>query len=129
MKLHSPIRITPRLMAGVNIAGAWISIERDGETKDNRDRFRYAIDLPNYEYEDNDTASGVGGGTLQHQLVSLLNFLSAAGESYRYNGGYGDEDSNAQLFPEEVSLWASENEDALCEMQSELEENENLIEE
>ena len=41
MTLHTPMIITSRLLPGVKIADCTISLDRDGETQDGRDRFRY----------------------------------------------------------------------------------------
>jgi hypothetical protein len=126
MILHHPIIITARLLPGVEIAGSYVSIERDGETRDNRDRFRYYIDYRDSEFSGNDLSSGVGGGALQSGLASLFSFLSGFAESRRY----GNPDSDGwDLFPDELADWAMDNGDMFSLLSCELEEQENLIEE
>jgi hypothetical protein len=107
MKLHAPIIITPRLMAGVVVADGYVSIRFDGETGDGRARCFYAIDTPNCEHEARDLKSGVGDGTLQGMLDNLLIFMSAAGDRYeyarRFEGGHPDGDEDP--FPHPIMEW------------------------
>jgi hypothetical protein len=78
MEIKSPCIITPSLMAGVEIAGAWISIEySENPGREGRTRYRYQIVLPGGKEETGeDLESGVTGGNLQQGLESLLCFLS-----------------------------------------------------
>jgi hypothetical protein len=81
----------------------------DGETRDGRARYRYHIDGPELEHTSNDLKSGGGGGSLVQGMASLLSFLTAAAESYRYRKCDWDqigEDDNASLFPRSVVEWA-----------------------
>ena len=123
MKLHNPIIITPRLMAGVRVGDTFISIDYDGREPDGRTRYWYAIDAPDFEYEDNDLQSGCQGGNLQDGLVSLLCFLGSAGEGADYEP---DEDD---LFRQNIMAWCHDNYDELTSLQCEIEETDNLIEE
>lgn len=93
--------------------------------EDNRDRYQYHIDADGRSHSGCDLKSGCGGGTLQEGLESLLSFLSAAAESYRYKGMEGE---NSDLFPEWVDEWAAQHSDEIGMMRLELEENKDLIE-
>ena len=128
MKLASPIIITPRLLPGVRVGNAFISIECDGLSF-GRLRYRWHIDLPNgQEFTCNDLYSGVGAGTLQGGLSSLLSFLGAFAESHSYALRTGDEaGENSNLFPEELKDWAMENSEEIDMLSIELEENPYLI--
>ena len=132
MKIRCPLEITPRLQAGFRLGAgpniSWVSIQRE-QSQDFRDRFSYAIDLPGgFSHEAADLASGIGGCTLQGALVTLLSFFSAAADAYRYTQAGGDSD-NSDLFPPEIMEWASDNDDALQDIQAYLEDTPNMIEE
>lgn len=76
MILHTPFQITARLLPGVKVGTGWISIEFAGPTDDGRTRYQYHIDTPKFEHSASDLKSGVGGGSLQDGMVSLLLFLA-----------------------------------------------------
>ena len=122
--LKSPVMITSRLLPGVKVGNATISLERAGRL-DSRgaEVFRWFVDLDNREFSD-DEFSGRQG--IQGMLASLLCFLSAFAESWRYAGAKGE---NASLFPVELAEWAMQNADELGMLQLELEETPGLIEE
>lgn len=130
MKLHSPFKISSRLLPALEIGGASIQLEyskRPGS--EGRTRYYYTIDLPGHSTaQGQDLQSGCQGGNLREGFISLLSFLSAAGESFRYHRGM-KEDSNTDLFPKEVCQWAARFSDELTMAQIELEENPDLIEE
>jgi hypothetical protein len=119
LELTHPMTITPRLMAGLKVGKAFISIEYAGVSPDRRWIYRYHIDRGSREFTGEDLKSGVGGGSIQQGLTSLLSFLTAAAE-----GG-----ENADLFPPEIVEWAAENRDELSCLEIELEENRNLCRE
>lgn len=130
MTLTQPFMITARLMAGVKVDKTFISIEPAGATKDGRLKCRYYIDTPEWEFEGDDLASGVGGPRrgLQEMMESLLSFLSSAADSYRYHmsrpkGEHDDPD----LFPPHVMEWCYQHDSELSMLQLELEDNPNLI--
>jgi hypothetical protein len=52
-------------------------------------------------------------------MESLLSFLGAAAESYRYRGMEGE---NADLFEPALTQWASENADEISMAQMDMEE-------
>lgn len=124
MTLNSPVQITSRLLAGVQIGDTEISIGYAGETSDGRTRYEYYIDSEAFNHHAKDLKSGCGGGSLQEGLESLLSFLGAAAESWRYSGKDGE---NSDLFPEAVCEWAAQNSDEISMLAIELEETEGLI--
>lgn len=64
----------------------------------------------------------------QEAFATLMSFLGAAAESYRYTmqGQYSD---NSDLFPPKVMEWAYQNQNDIDSLAFELEETKNLIEE
>lgn len=128
MLLHSPVEITSRLLPGVRVGGASISIEYAGH-REGRQVYRWFIDLDGQEFTDDDLKSGAGGGSLQDGLESLLTFLAACGEAVAYSDRSGHESENCDLFPREVAEWAAANRDELSVLAYELEETENAIQE
>lgn len=133
MILHSPLIITSRLLPGVQIAGACISLGMGPRNSDGRTVYSCFIDLPDgAEHEVTDLRSGCGGGDVQDGLANLLGFLGAAAESRQYRertcSTEIDPDSNEGLFPVAVVDWASENSDELSMLECELEEARGLVE-
>jgi hypothetical protein len=126
MILKPPFEITSRLMAGVRVGGATLSIEDNGDVSyDNRTVYNIWIDLPDgQEFNVTDLRSGCGGGSLQEGMCSLLSFLGAAGESYNYSRINGE---NSDLFLLPVVEWAAQNSDELSMLSCELEEQKDLI--
>lgn len=133
MRLHPPFIITSRLLPGVQISDGTISIEySDRPGKQGRDRYKYYIDAPGIEYENDDLQSGGGGGSLQRGMGDLLTFLGAAAESYSYRmRSKRDEPGESEdLFPPEVVKWAATNDDEISMIGMEIEESDkDLIEE
>ena len=128
MQLTGPIIITPRLMAGVEIDGAFISIgysKRPGD--DGRTRYRYCIDLPGIGIECDDMQSGCQGGNLREGLESLLSFLGACAESIAYAARSDEPGENADLFPPVIARWAARNSDELSLLAREVEESPDCI--
>jgi hypothetical protein len=123
MKIKSPYIITARLLPGLKIGGDFVSLEYDGDAG-GRQRYRYHIDIPAGSFSANDLKSGVGGGDLQEGFRSLLSFLGAAVESYRYRQCVytGNPDDNMTLFPKEVVEWAYHHADTLQMLELEIEE-------
>lgn len=135
ISVNFPCIITSRLLPGVRVSESEISIAYDGVSSDGRTIYRYWLDLKiddrRIEYCDNDLQSGVGGGSLQDGLESLLSFLTACGESYGYamrkNGQLVDDDGNANLFPADVAEWSYINSDELGMLAYDLAETDNVI--
>ena len=128
MIINPPCTITARLMAGLRIGeNSFISIYRHGVSDDGRTIYGYYIDRPEGEYQAADLKSGVGGGSLQGGLASLLCFLSASMEGYEYEQRTGRKSDNADLFPNDVLEWALQNRYELEAYQNDLEELEGVI--
>lgn len=128
MLLKSPVMITPRLAAGVEVGDAWVSIEySDLDGRDGRVRYRWFVDFRDgREFSGDDLQSGCVGGSLQSGLESLLSFLGAFAESWRYAGEDGE---NSDLFPADLAEWAMQNSDEIAMLGFELEESPSSIEE
>lgn len=133
MRLTSPVIITPRLLPGVQIGRAFISITYSKRAGDEtRTRYQYYVDLP-FERGDtvavacDDLQSGCQGGSLQEGLASLLSFLAACGESVYWSRRNGNAGENSDLFPTEVGEWAASYSDELSMLAIELEETPDLI--
>jgi len=126
MKLNSPFLISSRLLPAVKIGEVTISIEPTNATDHHgKTKWRYYLDGPSFEESGSDLA---GWGNTQEMMECLLSFLEAAAESYRYNGNAMKEDSNTDLFPENVCEWAYSNSDEIGMLRFELEENKELVE-
>lgn len=123
MILHPPFIITPRLLPGVKIGTAFVSIEFAKETADGRTRYRYHIDTDGFEHTGSDLKSGVGVGSLQSGMESLLSFLGAAAEAARYKMSTGQQSENYDLFPEQVVQWAYNHQDEIQMLEIEIEES------
>jgi hypothetical protein len=131
MQLTTPIIITSRLMAGVRVGDAEISIGYSKQPgREGCTRFLYYIDAPDCEecYA-NDLQSGCQGGSLQGGLASLLSFLNACAESVGYAQRTGRKGENADLFPPDISAWAYQNSDEIGMLAMEIEESGELISE
>jgi hypothetical protein len=123
MEIRSPLIITSRLMPGAQVGNGTLSIEYSPrQPPSGRTRYRYFIDVGKRTHKASDLQSGVGGGTLQEGLRSLLSFLGAAAESYGYEMRTGRKGENSDIFPKWVSEWAYENDDDLSMLALELEE-------
>lgn len=120
-------------MAGLEINKAIISGRYAGSTGDGRTCYEFIIDLPDgAELMVSDIRSGCGGGSLQSGFESLLDFLGAAEESYRYHSGDWSKigpDDNASIFERPLVEWAYQNSDEITMLELELTETPNLIEE
>jgi len=130
MELREPVIITPRLLPGVKIGDAFLSIEYAGESPDGRTVYRYHVDFSGgAAYGNSDLRSGCQGGDLRDGLESLLVFLSAAGAARQYTERTGDAAENSDLFPAEVVEWAAQNSDEIGMLAMEVEETADCIRE
>ncbi len=133
MVLHPPIEITSRLMVGVRVAGASLSIDYGDTDRDGRTVYDIWIDLPDgSEHHIEDLRSGCQSGNLQAGLCSLFTFLGAAAEArqYRERTDRSIDDTNEKLFDQAIVDWAAANSDEITGLGLELEEaTEALIEE
>lgn len=133
MTLASPFIITPRLLPGLRVGEAFVSLtwsRRPGEG--GRVRFAWTVDLVDgASLTGDDLQSGCGGGSLQDGFRSLLGFLCAFAESIQYQERTGRQGENADLFPAELAPWATMNSDELAMLALELDERreETLIDE
>ena len=139
MEIKQPLCITSRLLPGVEIGGATISIEYAHVTLTGQQAYRWFIDniecpvmqagyygvKQNYrqDFQGDDLRSGVGGGSLQEGLASLFSFLGAFAEAHAYQDRVGQECENADLFPHGLKEWAVANADEISMLVCELEEN------
>lgn len=124
IELHQPMMITARLLPGVRVGdNSYISVKHVGYTDDNRERWEYHIDTPDWEFSANDFASGVRGKMDPEEVVeALISFLCAAAERYRYDmlskPVYIHEEDH--LFPLHVTEWAYMNDSELQSLQCDL---------
>jgi hypothetical protein len=136
MTLKPPFIITARLLPGLRIGDAFLSLA--GVTKGEvenclgaRLRAGFILDLPDsVTFENNDLQTGCGGGTIESMFENFLCFLGAAADSYRYRGLDWEKigpDDNATMFPRHVTEWAYQNSDEISMLQCEIEEGEDLI--
>ena len=111
-------------MKSVDIDGVTISVENtDRYSTDNRSIFEWTIQIEGETYSAADLKSGCGAEPSETEMLeTLLAFLGAAAESYRYDGMEGE---NSHLFDEPVVKWASEHTDeigcAQCDLEDEME--------
>ncbi len=121
MKLLNPFIITPRLLPGVQIGKAFISIELAGSNSEGRTKYLCHIDRPGKRSVTiDDLKSGCGGGSLQEGMESLLSFLGACAESYPMR--HGERGENYDLFPPSIAEWAYYNSDEISMLQLEISE-------
>jgi hypothetical protein len=101
-------------METMTIGGVEIAVEAGGSDVEGRTIFTYTLKGEGIDYEASDLKSGCGAGGREDRdgMESLLSFLGAAAESYRYHDGMR-KDSNTDLFPRKVCRWASENSDEI----------------
>lgn len=122
MQLSNPFFISCRLMAAVKIGDATISIgyaKRPG--RESRTRYEWFFDCGEIEETSDDLQSGnVRDAGIRSGMASLLNFMSACGESFRYAGKDGD---NVDLFPESMWEWLSSNREELSMLAMEIDED------
>ena len=109
-------------METMTIGGVEIAVEAGGSDVEGRTIFTYTLKGEGIDYEASDLKSGCGKGGREDRdgMESLLSFLGAAAESYRYRNGM-EEGSNTDLFPEEICEWAHQNADEISMAAYELE--------
>lgn len=136
MKLHDPFIITSTLSPGIKIGDSVLHLLDASEvTEDNRDRAKFLLVTPGFDYEESGLSSGVGGFHNTVEVFEMfLSFLLAAVESAEYEMRTGLQGENTDLFPKHVVEWALEHKDAIemaiCDITDEDgAPNESLIEE
>ena len=121
MILTGPFVITPRLLPGVRIGGAWVQLER---TRDvgayGKPVHRWTIDLPDGSEHTGEDLCGREG--LQGMFGSLLAFLGACADGYGYTLRTGRESESVALFPSAVAEWAYQHSDEIDSLRVEIEE-------
>jgi hypothetical protein len=129
MILTEPFEISSRLLPALKIDGAYLSLEYVKSYASGRMVFRWYLDLPDGKsYSEADLRSGIQGATYQQMFETLLGFLGAAADAYRYEMG-GRESENADLFPPAVMEWAYQNADELGYLEYEIGETKGPIRE
>ena len=100
MTLHSPFIIGSRLCPSVQIGSGsdslFLSLDEKG----------FILDGSFGEHRIRDFRPGMGRHSVESLFESILAFMEAAGESFRYaerNGKDGMEGENSGLFPREVT--------------------------
>ena len=100
MKLNSPFIIGPRLCPSVQIGSGsdslFLSLDESG----------FVLDGPFGEHRIRDFRPGMGRHSVESLFESILAFMEAAADSFRYaerNGKDGMEGENADLFPREIT--------------------------
>lgn len=125
-------------MAGISIdveddtATAWIgrgltrsslSVTANGTDVEGRTVYTYEIATPEASETGNDLRTGVGTDHGPRAMLrTLVSFLAAAAESYDYGQRTGTPGENANLFTDEIVVWASLNDTELSELALELED-------
>ena len=110
MKIHPLLCITSRLLPGVRIGGAEISIEYS-HIENDRQYYQWYIDLNSQHFSGSTLASGIG--TLQAGLEALLSFLGLFSERIAYEEHTGEKCGRPDLFPLGLAEWAAENADEI----------------
>ena len=135
MKLRPPFIITSTLNPGLKIGDSTLHLTDVQVAEEGRDRATFLLVTPEFEYEDDQLRSGVGGflGTVGI-FESFLGFMQAAVESADYEERTGRIGENTDLFPRHIVEWAMDHryeiEDVTAGITNEDgEPNESLIEE
>lgn len=122
MSAYDPVIITPRLLPGVRIGDAFVSVEpTGGADRQGKPAWRWYVDAPGFEASESDLH---GWGDAGEMLGTLLAFLEACAESRSYGARTGRKGENADLFSEHVGAWAEENSDEISMRRFEIEEPE-----
>ena len=135
MLLKPPFIIGSALSPALKIGDSTLHLTDVQFAEQGRDQATFLLVTPEFEYEDDQLRSGVGGFQSTVGIFeSFLSFLSAAAGSLRYRIVTGVKGENEDLFPHHVNVWAAYNEDAIemtiCEITDEDGyPNESLIEE
>ena len=135
MKLHSPFIIGSTLSPALKIGDSTLHLADVQPAEEGRERAKFLLVTPEFEYEDNELRSGVMGfWSTVGIFESFLSFMQAAIEAAEYEMRTGRESDNSGLFPKHVVEWALEHKDAIemaiCEITDEDGyPNESLIEE
>ena len=133
--LHKPFIIGSTLSPALKIGDSVLQLTDVQFAEQDRDQATFLLVTPEFEYEDDQLRSGVGGFQSTVGIFeSFLVFMQAACESAEYEERTGYHSENSGLFPRHVVEWALEHKDAIemaiCEITDEDGyPNESLIEE
>lgn len=125
--LAPPLFISSRLMAAVRVgdAGGTIHIEPHQRNQEDRAVWHYVIEDSDGTVLDDGTDLRSGAGAdfdARKMMGTLLGFLGAAAESYRYMMS-GQTSENDDLFPPDVTEWAYQHDDELAGLALELDDD------
>lgn len=111
MKLHAPFVITARLLPGLRVGDATLSLDGTSHMPSGRTRAVMILDFPDgSEYRDDTLSSGLQGfDSVVDIFESYLSFLSSAAESVGYEARTGRKSGNGSLFPPHIMQWAADN--------------------
>lgn len=127
MIIHPPCAITPRLRPGIQVAGAWFSIEYAGKDKRGANCFKWAVDVPGLG--DFEGGSSAFGG-LQRGLGDLCSFLDHAGNWFKITNDDPEwSEAHNPPFPQDLCEWAHNNSEAIQLAAYDLDRGGSLIEE
>lgn len=123
LNLLHPAQVSPRLLPGVQVGDAWVSVEFDDYTPDDRLAWNWYIDTPDGSWSGGDLHSGVGEEPNEYgvdgALGAMMSFLGAAADGERHGG---NPDGDGRLFPVEVCQWAYQSSDEIGLVACEFEE-------
>lgn len=107
----------------IKIGNATVTVHGHHYDGEGRMVFQYTIKGDGLDHSGLDLKSGVGVSMEDADgMESLLSFLTAAAESYRYAMTTGRDGENSDLFPSEVVEWAYQHADELFVAEYELSE-------
>jgi hypothetical protein len=124
MILHEPLKISARLLPAIQVAGAWISFERETNN--------FYFDLPDGQsFIVDDYRPGCFSVSNKELFVlqcfdDLFSFISVQIEAYDYFVSTREHGENHNLFDQALAIWMYKNryalEDTQCEVMDRLEE-------
>lgn len=124
MILHEPFKISARLLPAMEFNGVWLSFDPADNT--------FYIDGLSKPYVIDTYRPGMDVTSIQFCFADIFSFMASAGEAVMWGEKDGvdvfaEEDSDANLFPREVSEWCRK---YYCEFQdyvSDFEQGPDLI--
>ena len=133
--LKPPFIIGSTLSPALKIGDSTLHLTDVQFAEEGRDRATFLLVTPEFEYEDDQLRSGVGGFQSTVSIIeSFLSYLEAAAEAEEYGERTGYHSDNSDLFPRHVVEWALLNKCELDYTHMEITDedgapNESLIEE
>jgi len=121
MKIYPPLGITGRLLPGIVIGEAVISIEYSHRA-DSWQYYRWFIDLNCQHFQGDNLVTTVSVSSLQEGLRHLLHFLGAFAKAHQYwkSNPSSPKPDNVTLFPVGLADWAVENAEEIAMLESTL---------